>query len=99
MSKRYRGRYLTTRLCKRPLNSSDPAKGCYYSIPQLTKGASLAKYLATVTVSINRPFHQSSDSANQHHGVAPSVFTSHLLSPSSLLKHLPSEPKGRRINS
>ncbi|GBO18011.1 hypothetical protein AVEN_21790-1 [Araneus ventricosus] len=80
MSKRYRGRYLTTRLCKRSLNSSDPPKGCYYSIRQLTKGASLAKDLATVAGSIKRPFHQSSDSANQQHGVAPRVFTSQLSS-------------------
>ncbi|GBM20650.1 hypothetical protein AVEN_230237-1 [Araneus ventricosus] len=76
MSKRYRGRYLTTRLCKRPLNASDPSKGCYYSIRQLFKGASPAKHLATITGSIRRPFHQSSDCANQHHGVAPRVFTS-----------------------
>ncbi|GBO19888.1 hypothetical protein AVEN_240188-1 [Araneus ventricosus] len=81
MSKRYRGRYLTTRLCKRSLNSSDPPKGCYYSIRQLTKGSSLAKDLATVTGSIKRPFHQSSDSANQHHEVAPRVFSSQLSSP------------------
>ncbi|GBM47124.1 hypothetical protein AVEN_53663-1 [Araneus ventricosus] len=62
MSKRYRGRYLTNRLCKRSLTSSDPPKGCYYLIRQLTKGASLAKDLATVTGSIKRPFRQSSDS-------------------------------------
>ncbi|GBO02253.1 hypothetical protein AVEN_202107-1 [Araneus ventricosus] len=82
-----------------PLNSSDPPKGRYYSIPQLTKGASLAKDLATDTGSINRPFHQSSDSANQHHGVAPSVvhfsaIVPPLLGSSSLLKHLSSEPRG-----
>ncbi|GBO34277.1 hypothetical protein AVEN_151203-1 [Araneus ventricosus] len=81
MSKRYRGRYLTTRLCKRSLNSSDPLKGYYYSIRQLTKGSSLAKDLATVKGSIKRPFHQSSVSANQHHGVAPRVFSSQLSSP------------------
>ncbi|GBM07069.1 hypothetical protein AVEN_177043-1 [Araneus ventricosus] len=78
MSKRYLGRYLTTRLCKRWLNSSDPPKGCYYSIRQLSKGANPAKDLATVTASIKRPFYQSSDSANQHHGVPPRVFTSQL---------------------
>ncbi|GBL79332.1 hypothetical protein AVEN_92534-1 [Araneus ventricosus] len=76
-SKRYRGRYFTVRLCKRQLNSSDPPKGCYFSIPQLIKGASLAKDLSTVTGSIKRPFHQSSDFTNQHHGVASRVFTSH----------------------
>ncbi|GBM11122.1 hypothetical protein AVEN_243000-1 [Araneus ventricosus] len=78
MSKRYRGWYLTARLCKHSLNSSDPPKGFYYSIRQLSKGASPAKHLATETGSIKRPFHQSSDSANQHHGVAPRVFTSQL---------------------
>ncbi|GBN22642.1 hypothetical protein AVEN_265249-1 [Araneus ventricosus] len=84
MSNRYRGRYLTTRLCKRSLNSSDPPKGCYYSIRHISKGASPSKDLAVVTGSIKRPFHQSSDSANQHHGVATRVFTSQLsLSPSS----------------
>ncbi|GBN93779.1 hypothetical protein AVEN_230325-1 [Araneus ventricosus] len=51
MSKRYRGRYLTARLRKHPLNSS-----CYYSIPQLTKGASLAKDLAKIMGSINARF-------------------------------------------
>ncbi|GBN84774.1 hypothetical protein AVEN_26959-1 [Araneus ventricosus] len=56
MSKRYRGRYLTEKLCKRSLNSSDPPKGCYYSIPQLTKGASLAKDLAKIAGSINARF-------------------------------------------
>ncbi|GBM96747.1 hypothetical protein AVEN_134025-1 [Araneus ventricosus] len=105
MSKRYQGRYLTARLCKTRLNSSDPTKGCYYSIPQLTKGASLAKDLATVTGSMKRQFHQSSDSANQNHGVEPLVFTSQLSSllslPSSLLKHLPFrvQGSGRRSNS
>ncbi|GBN84230.1 hypothetical protein AVEN_172038-1 [Araneus ventricosus] len=56
MSKRYRGRYLTARLCKRQLNSSDPPKRCYYSIPQLTKGANLAKDLAKITGLINARF-------------------------------------------
>ncbi|GBM07521.1 hypothetical protein AVEN_100720-1 [Araneus ventricosus] len=56
----------------------DPPKGCYYSNRQLSKGASPDKHLATVTGSIKHPFHRSSDSANQHHGVAPRVFTSQL---------------------
>ncbi|GBM44457.1 hypothetical protein AVEN_184673-1 [Araneus ventricosus] len=77
MSKRYRGRYFTGGYAKRPLNSSDPPKGCYYSIPQLTKGASLSKDLAKFTGSINAR----SDFENQHHGVAPRVFTPQLSSP------------------
>ncbi|GBO22045.1 hypothetical protein AVEN_80328-1 [Araneus ventricosus] len=96
MSKRYRGRYLTTRLCKRSLNSSDPPKGCYYSIRQLTKGASLAKDLTTVTGSIKKTRSiKVQIPQNQHHG---GVFTSQLSSPSllssSLLKHLSSENRG-----
>ncbi|GBM61455.1 hypothetical protein AVEN_93016-1 [Araneus ventricosus] len=92
---------MPTRLYKRSLNSSDPPKGCFYSMRWLTIGASPAKDLATVTGSKIPPFHLSSDLENQHHGVALRVFTSQLsLSdlPSSfsflLLKQLPSEPRG-----
>ncbi|GBM54959.1 hypothetical protein AVEN_33516-1 [Araneus ventricosus] len=100
MSKRYRGRYMATRLYKRSLNSSDPTKGYFYSVRQLSIGAIPAKHLATVTGSKVRQFHLSSDLSKQHHGVALSVFTSQLsLSLSSfpsslLLKHLLSEPRG-----
>ncbi|GBM94482.1 hypothetical protein AVEN_219784-1 [Araneus ventricosus] len=39
----YRGRYLSARYANARYFSSNPPKGCYDAIPQLTKGASLAK--------------------------------------------------------
>ncbi|GBM23171.1 hypothetical protein AVEN_147086-1 [Araneus ventricosus] len=56
MSKRYRGRYLTARLCRALNSGKNPQKGYYYSIPQLTKGASLATDLAKITGPINARF-------------------------------------------
>ncbi|GBN02134.1 hypothetical protein AVEN_124765-1 [Araneus ventricosus] len=95
MIKRYRCRYLTARLCKRPLNSSDPAKGCYYSIPRLTKGASLAKDLVKITGSINARFIKVQI---PHTNTSHRVFTSQISSPLSLrlpfLNPHPSEPRG-----
>ncbi|GBL72148.1 hypothetical protein AVEN_115146-1 [Araneus ventricosus] len=90
MSKRYRDRYLTARLSKRSLISSNPPKGCYYAIPQFTTGASLAKDLANLHGVRKRPFHQSSDSAIPHHGLETRVFTSQLSSLDPLFSlHLP----------
>ncbi|GBM07599.1 hypothetical protein AVEN_230033-1 [Araneus ventricosus] len=84
MSKRYRGRYMRTRLYKRSLNSSDPPKGCFCSMLRLIREASPTKDLAKVTGSKIRPFHLSSDLENQHFGIALRVITS-LLSLSDLL--------------
>ncbi|GBN48130.1 hypothetical protein AVEN_24229-1 [Araneus ventricosus] len=99
MSKRYRGRYITTRLYKRSLNSSDPPKGSFYSIRQLTVGASPAKDLATVTGSKIRPFRSRKrtprSSFPRVYFSALAISSICLSSPSSLLlKHLPPEPRG-----
>ncbi|GBM31441.1 hypothetical protein AVEN_39239-1 [Araneus ventricosus] len=85
MSKRYRGRYLTARLCKTPAEFQRSTKGMIIFNSTATKGAILTKDLATVTGSIKRPFHQSSDYANQQHGVAPRVFTLQLSFSSSAI--------------
>ncbi|GBN25541.1 hypothetical protein AVEN_86752-1 [Araneus ventricosus] len=108
MNKRYRDRYLTARLSKRSLISNNPPKGCYYTIPELTTGASLAKDLANFNGVRKRSFHQSSDSAIPHHGLDTSVFTCQLSSlepPFTLrlpfLNPLPSRPQrsGIRVKS
>ncbi|GBM62438.1 hypothetical protein AVEN_180849-1 [Araneus ventricosus] len=86
MSKSYLGRYLTARLCKRSLNSSDAPKGRFYSIRQLSKGASPAKDLATVTGSENASFMKVQIPQKKHQGVALRVFTSQLsLTPSAIV--------------